>query len=35
MPVNDLDEEGMADATPSCVEQPTLFAFEVDSGDFH
>jgi hypothetical protein len=34
MPVNDLDEEGMADTTPSCVEQPTLFTFEVDSGDF-
>jgi hypothetical protein len=34
MPVNDLDEEGIADQTASCVEQPTLFTFEVDSSDF-
>ena len=34
MPVKDVDEQGVADATPSCVANPTLFSFEVDSGDF-
>jgi hypothetical protein len=34
MPVKDVDEEGVADPTPSCVAKPTLFSFEVGSGDF-
>ena len=33
MPVNDVDEEGVADPTPSCVAKLTLFSFAVDSGD--
>jgi hypothetical protein len=34
MPVKDVDEEGVADPTPSCVITPTLFSFDVDSGEF-
>jgi hypothetical protein len=33
LPVNELDEEGVPDSTPSCVATPTLFGFEVDSGN--
>jgi hypothetical protein len=29
-----VDEEGNAGATPSCIEKPTRFSFDVDSGDF-
>jgi hypothetical protein len=31
---NELDEEGNAEETPSCIEKPTRFSFDVDSGDF-
>jgi hypothetical protein len=33
-PAKDVDEEGMPGPTPSCVETPTRFTFDVDSGTF-
>lgn len=33
-PDKDVDEEGKAGPTPSCVAEPTLFSFDVDFGDF-
>lgn len=30
----DVDEEGHAGPTPSCVQEPTHFTFDIDSGDF-
>ena len=30
----ELDEEGNAGATPSCIEKPTRFSFDLDSGEF-
>lgn len=32
-PSKDVDEEGVADPTPSCVENPTRFSFDVESGE--
>jgi hypothetical protein len=33
-PYNDVDEEGNAGPTPSCVGKPTRFSFDVDSAEF-
>jgi hypothetical protein len=33
-PISDVDEEGNAGPTPSCVENATRFSFDVESGDF-
>jgi len=33
-PAQDVDEEGVAGPSPTCVETPTRFSFDVSSGDF-
>ncbi len=33
-PAKDVDEEGVAGPTPSCIGTPTQFSFDVVSGDF-